>query len=218
MSTLQAKKVRGYERIIAKICELPWQELNEAEAIRVAWSYYFFSIQFRENLELACAIFPDDENLKRLKKEECDTDNLSPFQGVACAGERINHDEFMRRLLILSPIPEGEVREFKAMGSRYLDEIRSSDPMSRALSIASYEDGGLEAVFKAILRVPAFDNPSLAAFRFFLSEHIRFDSDPDQGHGSLSRHLAPDDNVVPLWNAFEQLFVEFVPRLTQQAC
>ncbi len=151
MSTLQAKKVRTYDQIVADICNLSWQNLNEQEAVRAAWAYYYFSVQFRENLELSCVLFPDDENLRRLKKEECDTDNLSPFPGVAVVGERMNHDEFMRRLLKLSPITEKDAREYEMMGNRYLHEIRSMEPMSRALSIASYEDGGLEAVFKAIL-------------------------------------------------------------------
>ena len=215
MSLLQAKSARDYEQIVAEICDLPWQKLDEKETIRAAWAYYYFSVQFRENLELACAIFSGDENLRRLKKEECDTDNLSPFPGVAGSGERMNHDEFMRRLLKLSPTTEGEAREYEMMGNRYLHKIRSIDPMSRALSIASYEDGGLESVFKAILKSENFDNPSLNAFRFFLSEHIRFDSDPDQGHGALSRNLAPDDSVAPLWSAFKQLFVDFTPSLFQ---
>jgi hypothetical protein len=53
----------------------------------------------------------------------------------------------------------------------------------------------------------------VAAFRHFLSEHIRFDSDVSQGHGALARHLSPDDRILPLWNDFRQLLVEFTPNL-----
>ena len=57
-------------------------------------------------------------------------------------------------------------------------------------------------------------NPALRAFRHFLLEHIRFDSDPNVGHGALSRHLSPDDRILPLWTAFRDLFRDFVPELT----
>ena len=85
--------------------------------------------------------------------------------------------------------------------------------MTGALSIASYEDGGLENVFGAILKAPHWDTPLLQAFQHFLSEHIRFDSDPDAGHGALCRHLVPDDRVLPLWTAFRRLLVEAAPAL-----
>jgi hypothetical protein len=97
-------------------------------------------------------------------------------------------------------------------GEAYLAEVRSLDAMSRALSISSYEDGGLEAVFRAILRFENWDSDLLQAFQHFLAEHVRFDSDPDAGHGALSRHLEPDDRVLPLWTAFKQIFVTCVPR------
>ncbi|MGD0429609.1 MAG: hypothetical protein ABSA58_00835, partial [Acetobacteraceae bacterium] len=61
------------------------------------------------------------------------------------------------------------------------------------------------------------DNIALKAFRHFLSEHIRFDSDPDEGHGALSRHLRPDDRILPLWTAFARLLVDFVPTLESMA-
>jgi hypothetical protein len=87
------------------------------------------------------------------------------------------------------------------------------DPQVRALSIASYEDGGLERVFGAILKSPPAENPVVAGFRYFLFAHIQFDSDPNGGHGAMTRHLKPDDRVLPLWSAFYALFVGFVPSL-----
>jgi hypothetical protein len=50
-------------------------------------------------------------------------------------------------------------------------------------------------------------------FRYFLFAHIQFDSNPDGGHGALARHLKPDDRVLPLWSAFYDLLVGFVPAL-----
>ena len=55
----------------------------------------------------------------------------------------------------------------------------------------------------------------LKAFEHFLSQHILFDSDPDGGHGSLSRHMKLDDSILPLWQAFYDVLVEAVPSLEQ---
>jgi hypothetical protein len=202
-----------YTLSVNRICDMNWSDLTEQEFIEVAWAYYYFSIQFRENLTIACKLFPNDAKLAQLENEECATDNLSPWPGVAAKGEKMNHDEFMRRLLQLAPISDEKRQSFEAQGIRYLAEVNAADELTRALSIASYEDGGLERIFRAFLQAPNWNNPALKAFRHFLTEHIRFDNDPDQGHGALSRHLAPDDRILPLWLGFERLLVAFVPGL-----
>jgi hypothetical protein len=201
-----------YKKVVDEICQLDWAGLTTEEMEAAAGAYYYFSIQFRENLEIARDFFSTDAKLAQLEREECNTSNLSPWPGVALPGEKMNHDEFMRRTLLLSAIPAAMQDRIDTAGEAYLSEVRSIDPMSRALSISSYEDGGLEAVFRAILRFQKWDNDLLRAFQHFLAEHVRFDSDPDAGHGALSRHLEPDDRVLPLWTAFKQIFVTCVPR------
>ncbi|WP_158928010.1 hypothetical protein [Acidisphaera sp. S103] len=203
-----------YQKTIDEICQLEWDSLTAHDMICVAWAYYYFSIQFRENLKIARSIYPNDEKLKDLEREECDTDNLSPWPGVADVGEKMNHDEYMRRVLEMHSIDLSQVRYFKSVGEGYLEEMRGLDDVSRALSIASYEDGGLERIFRAILEFRHWDNALLGAFRHFLSEHIRFDCDPTQGHGALSRHLRPDDRVLPLWSSFKSILITCVPRLS----
>ena len=208
---------RHFEHVIADIGQLRWGRLAMEECVDVAWAYYFFSIQFRENLEIARRLHPADDKLLDLEQGECDTSNLSPWPGVAAPGERMNHDEFMRRSLALGPMSDDKRQNFLAHGKRYLDWVRGLDQPTRAMSIASYEDGGLEAVFTAMLTMPTWDNPVLMAFRHFLSEHIRFDSDPDAGHGALARHLQPDDRILPLWVSFRELLITFVPGLQRPA-
>jgi len=202
-----------YEKVINDICGLKWDRIDRDDLINVAWVYYFFSIQFRENLETARSLYPDDERLLELDHGERNTDNLSPWPGVAAAGEKMNHDEFMRRTIALTSIEEGRRRRLESIGQSYLAEMRAMDRTSKALSIASYEDGGLESVFGAILNAPHWDGPSLQAFKHFLVEHIRFDSDPDAGHGALCRHLPPDDRVLPMWSAFKRILIEAAPAL-----
>ncbi len=203
----------AFKRTIEAIGKLPWHRLSEQECVAAAWAYYYFSVQFRENLEIARRLLPDDEKLLDLDRGECNTDNLSPWPGVALPGERMNHDDFMRRSLALAPIPAATQARFAELGERYLTLTRSFDDTTRAMSIASYEDGGLEHTFTAMLTMNEWPSPVLGAFRHFLSEHIRFDSDPDEGHGALARHLGPDDRIKPLWDAFHDLFTSFVPNL-----
>ena len=215
MSMTQSPNVFAYKAVVNEICDLAWTRLNEQECVGVAWAYYFFSIQFRENLEIARAMFPDDAKLATLEAEECDTANLSPWPGVAAAGEKMNHDEFMRRLLELSPVPDDLRLRYEEEGHRYLEATRAADDLTRALSLASYEDGGLEQVFRAILTSPGSAHPVVAAFRHFLLEHIRFDSDPEAGHGAMIRHLRPDDRILPLWSGFRDILIEFTPNLAR---
>jgi hypothetical protein len=207
------QKALVYKRVIDDICDLDWGKLTEEDLIGVAWVYYYFSIQFRESLEIARQLYPDDQQLQELDRGERNTDNLSPWPGVASVGERMNHDEFMRRTLGLSKISGRRQRSLESIGEAYLTMVRAIDRKIRALALASYEDGGLESVFRAIVMAPKWDDPLLQAFKHFLVEHIKFDSDPEQGHGALCRHLPPDDRVAPLWDEFRQMLVRAAPRL-----
>lgn len=202
-----------YDEVINEICGLRWASLSREELTEVAWAYYFFSVQFRENLQIARRLYPDDPKLRQLEQEECDTANLSPWPGVASAHERLDHDEFMRRLLELSPIDPRRRSSLEEIGYSYLANIRDIPLPARAASIGSYEDGGLERVFKAFLTAHDWYGPLLGAFRHFLAEYIRFDSDPEQGHGALSRHMAVDDRILPIWMHFKQLLLASVPGL-----
>jgi hypothetical protein len=202
-----------YKKLIQDICNLNWTKLSPEDLSSVAWAYYYFSIQFRECLGIARDLYPDDERLIELDRGERDTSNLSPWPRVAAPGEKMNHDEFMRRTLELTEIPESRKHRLTAIGQGYLARTRAMDPNVRALTLASYEDGGLEAVFTAFLTAPTWDSPLLQAFRHFLAEHIRFDSDPDAGHGALCRHLVPDERVAPLWAEFKRILLEAAPGL-----
>jgi hypothetical protein len=207
----------AYEKIVDDICNLNWTGLTQEELVAIAWVYYYFSVQFRESLETARKLYPDDPRLQELDRGERNTDNLSPWPGVAGIAEKMNHDEFMRRTLGLSRISERRQGNLKAIGEAYLSKVRAIDEKTRALALASYEDGGLESVFRAILTAPKWNDPLLLAFKHFLVEHIKFDSDPEQGHGALCRHLPPDDRVSPLWEEFRKMLVKAAPGLARSS-
>ena len=134
----------AYQRVIDEICNLNWANLSDEDVIRVAWAYYHFSVQFRECLEIAREMYPEDERLLQLDHGERNTDNLSPWPGVAAVGEKMNHDEFMRRTLELAKIPEIGRIVLSDIGNKYLKTVRAIDSNIRALALATYEDGGLE--------------------------------------------------------------------------
>ena len=204
------------DEVVEDICNLRWDALSRDELIDVAWTYYYFSIQFRENLKAARKLLPHDEQLVELESGECDTDNLSPFAGVVASGERVNHDEFMRRALLLTPIDYIRRSRLESIGSAYLEHVRSADDWTKATSLASYEDGGLEKVFGAMLRAPDWDDPLLRAFKHFLEKHILFDSDVEKGHGGLCRHLPPGEGVRELWTAFKDSLTCATPTLKRE--
>ena len=203
----------AFEAVIDEICRMRWESADRAGIMRVAKAYYYFSVQFRENLEIACDLYPEDECLGRLRAGECDTDNLSPWPGVTAPGEKLDHDEFMKRLLAGDPVDRDPY--LTSVGSRYLDRVRNLDVMTRGASIASYEDGGLSQVFGAMLRANDWRGAGPAAFKFFLEQHVLFDSDEEVGHGALARHLKADDAILPLWTAFRDLLAAALPRLVE---
>lgn len=209
------RKTNSYAAEIADICNLNWTDLAQDELVSVAWAYYYFSVQFRECLEIALRLYPHDKQLQQLDAGERNTDNLSPWPDVAAVGEKMNHDEFMRRTLELTKISDGRRHLLTKIGLCYLNKTWQLDAKTRAMALGSYEDGGLERVFRAILTARHWDGPLLEAFRHFLVEHIRFDSDPLQGHGALCRHLTPDERIDPLWTEFKRLLIGAAPRLAQ---
>jgi hypothetical protein len=207
----ETTKAFAFPAVVDEICGMRWELLNAGEVMQVAKAYYYFSIQFRENLEIACRLRPGDPLLQKLSEGECDTDNLSPFPGICTVGEKLNHDEFMRRALAFQAIERDHA--LTMLGEAYLDRTRALADLPRAASIASYEDGGLSRVFGAMLRSRDWRGAGPVAFRYFLEEHIRFDTDDDEGHGALSRHLTVDDAILPLWTAFRDLLLAAAPRL-----
>jgi hypothetical protein len=204
-----------YAQLINEICDLNWSALSRDELIDVAWAYYFFSVQFCENVGIARRLYPDDKRLEELDRGERDTDNLSPCPGVVDFGERVDHDEFMRRALKLEAVDELRHRRLQTIGAAYLEKVRAADDATRALSLPTYEDGGLERVFRSILQARRWDGPLLQAFKHFLVGHIALDSNPMKGHGSLCRHMPPNQQVFDLWLAFKQSLVAAAPILAR---
>ena len=199
-----------YHAVIEDICHLNWPALSREQLMATCAAYYYFSVQFVEAVDIACSLYPSDPKLAELREGECDTDNLSPYPGVAKKGEKMNHDEFVRRAVALSGLGASERARVEGIGRAYLEKVHRMEPHIRAMSLSSYEDEGLPPVFQAILKAPDWDEPALGAFRHFLVQHVALDSNV---HGALCRHLVADDRILPLWQAFRNLLVEAAPEL-----
>src|SRR5690242_3606228 len=203
----------GYQKIVDEICHFRWSEINRSELLAVSQACYYFSVQFCETVEIACRLHPFDHLLAELREKLCNSDDLSPYPGVAEPSEKLDHGKFMRRVLAMSSLDAATRARIGRFGAAYLAKIRGTGPETRVRSLPSYVDDGLEKIFSAVLRARDWEDPSLAAFRHFLVGHIDLDSDPDIGHGALCRHLVPDDRIVPLWRAFRDLLMQAAPGL-----
>src|SRR5580698_11586341 len=202
-----------YKRVVDEISNLNWLGLDRNELQAACRAYFYFSRQFVNAVDTACELYPSDENLISLREGECDTDNLSPYPGIAEKGEKMNHDEFMRRVIESASLDHVARERVDNLGREYLAEVSRRDQLTRAMALSSYEDGGLEAVFRAMLTAPDWNEPSLGAFKHFLVEHIKLDSG-EESHGALCRHLVADDRILPLWEAFKNLLGAAAPRLS----
>ena len=58
-----SRETAPYAQVIDEICKLNWSALSRDELIDVAWAYYFFSVQFCENVGIARRLYPDDKRL-----------------------------------------------------------------------------------------------------------------------------------------------------------
>ena len=207
---MNVKISNRYEAVIDEISNLNWKKLDQEELMAVCRAYYYFSRQFVDAVHIACKLYPSDPQLIQLRSGECDTDNLSPYPGIAEKGEKMDHDEYMKRAIGMARLDISDREQVDKLGRKYLEIAGSADDLTRAMSLSTYEDGGLEVVFRAFLTAKDWDEPSLRAFKHFLVEHIKLDTGE---HGALCRHIVADDRVLPLWEAFRDLLVGAAPRL-----
>jgi hypothetical protein len=118
-----------YQRVIDEIRNFNWRGLKREELMIACRAYYYFSRQFVDAVHIACDLYPSDENLISLREGECDTDNLSPYPGIAEKGEKMNHDEFMRRVVESASLDQTARERVDNLGREYLAEVSRRDPL-----------------------------------------------------------------------------------------
>ena len=112
----------AYRAVISDMCNLKWRPLARDGLIDVAWAYYYFSTHFRECMEAALERYPEDEKLVELDHGERDTDNLSPWPGVAEARRETGSRGVHAPDLTLTPIAGGQTRKASGAGQRVSGE------------------------------------------------------------------------------------------------
>lgn len=191
---------------INRVCDIGWETLNEQQMTSAVWMFYFRSVQFRENLEAAIRLHPDNQNLRTLTEEELHTNNLSPYNGIAAEGEYLDHDTFLKRIIETHPIPPEKRQYLENLGKEYLDSMTKMPDEIKAMCLVSSEDGGSSKIYTNILTSPqnCWKSNGMQAFRHFLQKHVEFDSTEgeDTGHGMLVRKLGIDDRVAPMLDKF----------------
>jgi len=123
--------VDRYHAVIDEIGNLNWSVLTRDELMAACCAYSYFSVQFVEAVHIACGLYPSDRKLIELREGECDTDNLSPYPGIAKKGEKMNHDEFMRRVVAMSSLSRLPGTRWITLAAHTLRRRISSTP-SRA--------------------------------------------------------------------------------------
>jgi hypothetical protein len=79
---------------------------------------------------------------------ECDTDTLSPYPRVATVGEKMNHDEFMRRAVAMSSL-DGDTQARQGREPRPCVSYENSQDgrVTKAMSLSSHEMAGWRRCF-----------------------------------------------------------------------
>tara|TARA_B100001989_G_C24540621_1_gene467343 strand:- start:1554 stop:2237 length:684 start_codon:yes stop_codon:yes gene_type:complete len=192
---------------VERICNLGWEDLSENQVKRALHGFYFFSQKFVDNLRTASNLYPEDDGIKSLMQEELNTDNLSPYNGVADEGEAMDHDVFLRRVIQISGLSEEENEELFTKGKQYLEAMDQMPPEAQLQCLVSCEDGGAIQMYSSVLKAQVLDSedPALQAFKHFLQKHVEFDNEEgaEAGHGTLVRKFEMEDkHIGPFWNHF----------------
>jgi len=137
--------------------------------------------------------YPDNVNLMEMARGELETTNLR-FADYRQAGD---HADFLAYFLANNRISGDALLHRHAQ--EYLHACRALSAPVRAMSVFSREEE-LSGIFREILLAPDWSAPGLEAFRFYLAQHILFDS-TDGGHHDLTKVFEVDDRLVPFYIA-----------------
>lgn len=188
-----------YKAVVKQIRELNWMSLSTGELQVLMYLSWVAAVEFAEALRIALQLYPHHQGLRQTAEGELETANLAygSFTKVGDHSEFLAH--FIRENGIEVPPP---VRE---AGNKYLAACRSLPGEVRAMSVFSREEE-LERIFKEILKVPAdWSAPGLPEYRYFLKQHIQFDS-CEGGHHDLTRDFLVDNRVLPFYRARLELY------------
>ena len=178
----------NYKQTVAEIRNLRWERLNAGELQQLMVLSGYAAREFAESLRIARRLHPDNAQLEEMAAGELQTDNLR-FNDYARRGD---HADFLWQFIDRYGIMKSE-EQVSAVGEAYLDRVRTLDDQTRVMSIASREQE-LPGIFSRILSASDWNASGLLEFRYYLKQHILFDTGIG-GHGELTRDIPIDDRV-----------------------
>ncbi|MEU9247306.1 DUF3050 domain-containing protein [Streptomyces sp. NPDC048385] len=192
----------GYKAWVKKITELPFRELSGQELTRMCYLSWVAAVEFAEALRVAERIYGNHKGLQDMIAGELQTSNLA-FDDYKRPGD---HHEFLAHFLSKDGQSQKLEEELGDFAAEYLRECRALDDETRAMSVFSREEE-LPGIFARFLEAPeeSWQAPSLAAYRYYLEQHIFLDSD-EGGHADLIGDLIVDERVEPFYHARFRLY------------
>lgn len=196
-----------FKNIVREIRELPWELLDGQELQRLMFISEVYAREFAEALRIALRLHPDHPDLRDMARGELDTTNLR-FGDYTLAGD---HADFLSFYLQRHGI-HGDALLLQH-ASAYVTACRQLSPEVRAMSVFSREEE-LSGIFRQILQAPDWTAPGLVAFRFYMEQHILFDT-AEGGHHDLTKGFPVDDRLVPFYTARINTY-RAIPRLFER--
>ena len=215
-----------YQKTVQKIHALNWKWLiSQNDLTRLMYLAYITATEFAESLKIACWLYPQNENLKKMAEGELETDNLN-FSDYNKKGDHFKFLEFFLSkygVLLeknISMASKSFYPRYRAVGQnvidaaeKYLRQIRLLDDNLRAMSIFSREQE-LPGIFTKILQNQIFDYPELetmlSAYKYYLERHIELDS-IEGGHADLTKGFELTDDLDLFYQARLNLYLESFP-------
>lgn len=167
-----------YKQIVRVIAGLKWENLSTTELQELMVLSAYAAREFAESLRIALNLYPKSSNFQEMARGEINTDNLV-FDDYNQMGD---HADFLWHFIdkygCINLYPE-----VQKAGEIYISQVRALSSEVRAMSVVSRERE-LPGIFRRVLEAKDWSTPSLGAFQYYLTEHIRLDS-MEGGHGDL---------------------------------
>lgn len=167
---------------------------------------WYSAVEFAESLRIAVKHYANNPAFEEMARGELKTNNLN-FEDYHRVGD---HSEFLEYFIkkygLLKNCPQSVI----GSGERYLLEIRKLPDEIRIMSIVSREQE-LPGIFSNILKAPEWTFPALAAFQYYLRQHIELDS-MEGGHVDLLKDFTVDNCVSPFYELRLDMY-RIIPKL-----
>ncbi len=188
-----------YKETVRLIRELDWENLDATSLQDVMYLSFISAFEFAEALRVALRLYSDDSLVQEMSEGELETDNLK-YQEYDKKGD---HADFL--MYFMESCGYTPTEKIEQAGEQYLNVCRAFSDELRAMSVFSreFESTG---IFKRILSAKDWDACGLSAFRYFIEEHIRLDSE-DGGHHDMIKHYTITDEVDAFYEARYKMYL-----------